>query len=310
MAGTSVKAAGRVENRFKYYGKELQHQEFGDGSGLEYYDYGARMYDNQIGRWHIIDPLSFAFSGWSPYVFSFDNPIKYVDPNGMAAGDVVTNSTEFSYRYNGDDSHTVIQKNTSQNISSHQDENGDMIIETTTQTNITEFTFKGPEIKQSGSELNVSFSNVSITETNSIEQSVSKIDTHQENGNPAPIEISHSKSSKTTKVNSIDEISKPYKGEITLKEAALGVQKTMIEKGYQNLIQSKQPDWAKYLKSSTGLFYSGAKWIIKDLCSNPWKGVKGATPATIALNLIDLGVTIYQDLKGHKGETVPLNVHR
>jgi RHS repeat-associated protein len=89
MAGISSKASGQgfdcgCGNKKGYNGNEIQTLEFSDGSGLDVYDFNARTYDQQIGRFIQIDPMA-EFGGQetlSPFHFAYNNPTLYSDPDG------------------------------------------------------------------------------------------------------------------------------------------------------------------------------------------------------------------------------------
>jgi uncharacterized protein RhaS with RHS repeats len=50
----------------------------------DWYDYGARFYDPQLGRWHSVDPaVENNHFEWSPYTYVYNNPIMLIDPFGL-----------------------------------------------------------------------------------------------------------------------------------------------------------------------------------------------------------------------------------
>lgn len=64
--------------RYKYNGKEFDRYH-----GLDMYDYGARFYDPSICRFTTMDPMCEKYYHFSPYIYCGNNPVNYVDPNGM-----------------------------------------------------------------------------------------------------------------------------------------------------------------------------------------------------------------------------------
>jgi RHS repeat-associated protein len=69
------------DNKYLYNGKEKQDDVLG-GTALDWYDYGARFYDAQIGRTSQQDPHAENYYDVSPYSFLGNNPILYIDPTG------------------------------------------------------------------------------------------------------------------------------------------------------------------------------------------------------------------------------------
>ena len=64
-------------NKFKFGGKEQEGY-----FNVDWTDFGARMYDAKLGRWHVIDPAAEEYDLISPYAFTANNPIKYAELDG------------------------------------------------------------------------------------------------------------------------------------------------------------------------------------------------------------------------------------
>jgi len=66
--------------RFSFNGKENDNEVKGQGNQQ---DYGMRIYDNRLGRFLSVDPLSKEYAFYSPYQFSGNSPIENIDLDGL-----------------------------------------------------------------------------------------------------------------------------------------------------------------------------------------------------------------------------------
>jgi RHS repeat-associated protein len=87
LTSTSKQESKHPANEYLNNGKMFQ-----DELGLDWLDYGARMYDAVLGRFHSVDPLAEKYNFQSPYVYAANNPILFIDYMGLGPGKVVPNT--------------------------------------------------------------------------------------------------------------------------------------------------------------------------------------------------------------------------
>ena len=96
LSFNSYKRENSVANNYLYNGKELQEE-------TGWLDYGARMYMPDIGRWGVVDPAADMLEMSTPYAYSLNNPINFVDLDGelpiFINGKVSSNDERGSSKY-------------------------------------------------------------------------------------------------------------------------------------------------------------------------------------------------------------------
>lgn len=87
---------GGSEYRFGFNGKENTDDIYGNDNAV---DFGARLYDNRLGRWFSVDQLYKKYSWINPYAYNFNNPISYIDKDGQEPTRVLSGTIEDAIKY-------------------------------------------------------------------------------------------------------------------------------------------------------------------------------------------------------------------
>ncbi|MXZ75572.1 MAG: hypothetical protein F4207_11080 [Gemmatimonadetes bacterium] len=89
--GKMLASSGTGATHFRFTGHERDAE-----SGLDYML--ARSYAYDVGRFLRPDPMQFVYPGLSPYAYAANNPLKYVDPDGELAWNILTRGLKIANR--------------------------------------------------------------------------------------------------------------------------------------------------------------------------------------------------------------------
>jgi len=76
----SIGLRDKVKKPYQY---KFQNKEWQDELGLNLYDFHARLYDPSYVKTLTLDPLAEKFYSISPYNYAMNNPVYFIDPDGM-----------------------------------------------------------------------------------------------------------------------------------------------------------------------------------------------------------------------------------
>ncbi|MCS6956176.1 MAG: hypothetical protein NZM44_07475, partial [Candidatus Calescibacterium sp.] len=95
--------SGAEGYRWGYSGKEKDDEVKGNGNS---YDFGARLYDSRLGRWWSVDKMFKLYPSHTPYHYSLNNPVYFIDSDGNIIRDA--NGNPISLRQNAEGGFEIV----------------------------------------------------------------------------------------------------------------------------------------------------------------------------------------------------------